>query len=72
MSLVTNKAYTELASGLCVQGPDGTWTDAVPVIAPDNVLGEHPPPAPVIGFILPMTPTPPGSNPFRFSGWKHI
>lgn len=39
VSLVTNKAYTELASGLCVQGPDGTWTDAVPVIAPDNVLG---------------------------------
>lgn len=35
---VTN-SYTELGTGLCVQAADGTWTDAVPVIAPDNVLG---------------------------------
>jgi hypothetical protein len=39
VSLVTNKAYTEMATGLCVQGPDGSWSDAAPVIAPDNVLG---------------------------------
>ncbi len=39
VSLVTNKAYTELASGLCVQGPDGSWADAAPLITPDNVLG---------------------------------
>jgi hypothetical protein len=39
VSLATNKAYTELATGLCVKGPDGSWTDAAPVLAPDNVLG---------------------------------
>jgi hypothetical protein len=39
VSFTTNKAYTELASGLCVREPDGAWTDAAPVIAPDNVLG---------------------------------
>lgn len=39
VSVVTNKAYTEMATGLCVQSRDGSWTDAAPVLAPDNVLG---------------------------------
>ena len=36
--LVTNKAYTELASGLCYE-KDGQWVDSVEEIEVDNVAG---------------------------------